>query len=325
MMRKLDASQWSEYWRKGTITTFHKQFEDNYDGEIREFWFDILAGLKAGTRVVDLATGNGALIQLLLDFSQQEQLPLSIDGVDFADIKPRLKENPLATVCIHANTEIEKTGLLADSFDLIISQYGLEYADLPPALAEIRRLAKMGAKLALIVHTEGSQLIRQGKETLVQIDFVARQANIPPIVKALLERLAVLRRRGQSRFEQDPRAEKQRAKLNRKLQAIIDFSDTQEDPGFLSYLIDNCMGVFQSAAAREMTTGQKLAVLNGVEAETRAYRKRMEDLITAALSTERLAALKTLIFEAGFEIEMDKDLFYKGSLFGRQMVAQRVS
>ena len=61
---RLDRDEWSRFWERGTVTTFEGHFGDNYDAEIRDFWWTEFARLADGAVIVDLATGNGALALL---------------------------------------------------------------------------------------------------------------------------------------------------------------------------------------------------------------------------------------------------------------------
>lgn len=67
--RLLTDDEWEQFWRHGSVTTFERSGNPNYDGEIREFWERQFATLREGARIVDLATGNGAVALLAAEYS----------------------------------------------------------------------------------------------------------------------------------------------------------------------------------------------------------------------------------------------------------------
>ncbi|MEO1204008.1 MAG: class I SAM-dependent methyltransferase, partial [Pseudomonadota bacterium] len=125
---RLSAEQWARFWRNGDVTTFRGRFQRNYDGPVLEFWRQVFAGTRAGERIVDIATGNGALALLCAQYAEANGRDVTITAFDFADIDPaRDVGDPALLAAVdridfHGGTRIEATGFDDNAFDLAISQ-----------------------------------------------------------------------------------------------------------------------------------------------------------------------------------------------------------
>ena len=82
---RLTKDQWSQYWRRDSITTFSRRFNANYDLDFSDFWADCFAPLTDGARIVDLGTGNGAIPLLALQYAQVHGRHFDVAGLDFAE------------------------------------------------------------------------------------------------------------------------------------------------------------------------------------------------------------------------------------------------
>lgn len=200
---RLTPSEWGRYWQRPTVTTFQGHFPDNYDGEIADFWHGIFARLPAAARIVDLATGNGALLLLARAHAREHGRRFDLTGVDLADIRPRdalrgrlaLFED-LGAIRFVGRTPLERTGLPAAGFDAVISQYGFEYAPPAEAAAEAARLLAPGGMLALVVHHGESALVRQARAGLEQAHHALVSQQLLEHAGRMLRRLQRAHARG---------------------------------------------------------------------------------------------------------------------------------
>src|SRR5690606_27813515 len=76
---------WSDYWASGRLHSCATSFQGNYAGAIGGFWRAALSSLPAHSRVLDLATGNGAVPALLWDLHRGAA---QVDAVDLAHVAP---------------------------------------------------------------------------------------------------------------------------------------------------------------------------------------------------------------------------------------------
>ena len=72
---------WSEYWSQGYLTSFGQDIKKNYTGKLKQSWIGFASELSPQCKILDIGTGNGALIQLIHDSSKDQ---LSFIGIDKA-------------------------------------------------------------------------------------------------------------------------------------------------------------------------------------------------------------------------------------------------
>lgn len=171
-MHDADARRiaWSQYWSAGGLHSCPGSFAGNYAGAIADFWRTALADLRPGMRVLDLATGNGALPQMLL---QRYGDGVSVDAVDAAQLAP-VWFSPLRhpEIRFHSGVMIEALPFGDAGFDYVVSQYGIEYAMRPDACRQALRVLRPDGHLALVMHHSGSVLSRVAREEQEHFDWL---------------------------------------------------------------------------------------------------------------------------------------------------------
>lgn len=171
-MHDADARRiaWSQYWSAGGLHSCPGSFAGNYAGAIADFWQTALADLTPGMRVLDLATGNGALPQMLL---QRYGDGVSVDAVDAAQLAP-LWFSPLRhpKIRFHSGVMIEALPFEDAGFDYVISQYGIEYATRPDACQQALRVLRPTGHLAFVLHHSDSVLARVAREEQEHFDWL---------------------------------------------------------------------------------------------------------------------------------------------------------
>ena len=116
------------------------------------FWSSFFASLPESTRLLDLATGNGAVLAIAAEHSKD----FSLHGVDQADIG----ETGPGGSTFHPHCGIEALPFEDNSFDAVTSQYGFEYSNTTATIPEIARVATPGASLRLLVHAKDGDVHR---------------------------------------------------------------------------------------------------------------------------------------------------------------------
>ncbi|NIW23918.1 MAG: methyltransferase domain-containing protein [Gammaproteobacteria bacterium] len=320
---RLTSDQWSQFWSRDTITTFVRPFNGNYDGEFAEFWNAQFAHLSDGARIVDLATGNGAIALLAQQYAVEHARTFEVIGIDYAEIDPATMlathaglRPLLAEIEFRGGVRIEVSGLDDSSVDLLTSQYGFEYANTDDAVAEAWRVLKHGGRMALILHHGESIVVEHAREGLDQVRFCLQKEEIDKRIAALVKIMGDAVTPDQRRaLKNNPKAESLRKKINASLTRIKQRSREYSDAeGFMGVIVPNLLKVFSDYKDASVT--QKLEHVRDVRAAFDAYRERMADLAGAALSPAQLDALVERFEDAGFVVAERGTLVYKGSLMG---------
>ena len=172
------AAHWSEYWASGALTSLPEDFAFNYDGEVERFWREQFEALPSGGCMLDICTGNGPIALLAARWAQEANRAVEITAVDAARIRPDsiAQRSPadaelLAAIRFLGETPVEALPFEDGSFELVTSQYGLEYCRLDEAAPEVARVLAPGGRLAMVCHAPSSEII----ETMAdeQVDYEA--------------------------------------------------------------------------------------------------------------------------------------------------------
>lgn len=165
---------WSRYWSQGALHSLGGSLPDDYRGNIQAFWNSQFHELHADQRVLDIGTGNGSLPALL--WQRRAAAMPRVDAIDLAEIAPVwITTSPPAcqhAIHFHSGVAVESLPFGDRTFDLVISQYGFEYADHAVSAREVTRVLKPGAKLALLMHHAQSRLTNVAEEEYRHVDWL---------------------------------------------------------------------------------------------------------------------------------------------------------
>lgn len=183
-MNKQRNNHWSEYWASGALTSLPQDFVANYDGEVEDFWCATLADLNDGAKILDVCSGNLALPLLFAEYAERQAVNFSITAADLAKIDksvvakrfPR-QANLIAQIELLSETAIEQIDqhLGGSAFDLISSQYGLEYCELEVVAEKLLQLLKPNGRLAFVSHAADTtilSLMRAENEAFMQLQTI---------------------------------------------------------------------------------------------------------------------------------------------------------
>ena len=147
------ALSWTRYWRSGFQNTcFFADEAFSVESDWRAFFSEAATGAK----IIDLATGNGALAWIAAGVARDSHRDIAIVGVDFADISPAdlagVDAELLQLVAFVGSTDLAQLPFADAEFDFASSQFGFEYAEESSALMELRRVLKPGGKARFLIH-----------------------------------------------------------------------------------------------------------------------------------------------------------------------------
>lgn len=148
------------------MTSLPMDFKKNYDGELAEFWRGIMAQNVGHTRILDLCTGNGAVAILLQELAAELGQSVSITAVDASTIHPDMvarqfpeKQAVIEQIKFKGQCLVEEMAQqLTGPYDLIVSQYGIEYCDTTKAAQAAQSLLSSNGRLVFVSHAPDTDI-----------------------------------------------------------------------------------------------------------------------------------------------------------------------
>lgn len=174
------ARSWDTYWQgaegRGAFSA---------DGAghplVLDFWTAYFSGAEArfdSPRIVDIASGNGALLERagsVSDTAAARFTCLDVSAVAVGVLRQRFPG--VQGLVADARAVPVQSG----SFDIAVSQFGLEYAG-PEAIGEAARIVRANGELALLLHYHDGAIHRQ---CAANLDAVGRLRQVDLFPRAI--------------------------------------------------------------------------------------------------------------------------------------------
>lgn len=317
------ASAWSRYWAAGVLHSCPTSFDGNYDDAIAAFWCRSLWDLAPESRLLDIGSGNGALPKLLLDTLGDEKLPL-IEAIDLSAVVPPWLNgcSPEAAARIRFSSGVAAEHLPFEdcSFTHIVSQYGFEYAAREQALAELLRMVRADACIALVLHHTQSRPVAVAAEELAHTQWLLSDGGLLDVAQLLGPYLERARSEGPQSLHGDASAQALRARYNVLQRAASERAVRSSVPDLLNTFSPAVAQVLASVAAGGWAAAQdRLGRMRQALADNRL---RLQELGTHALGAGEVRTLAAALEQAGFRCLVDR-LVTSGHLMGWTLVARR--
>ena len=284
---------WSRYWARGAAHSCVGSYGECYGGAIAEFWRDVFAYLPAAARVLDIATGNGALPRLLLQ--DDRTVDVQCDAVDIARIDPSWLSAAApadqARVRFHGGIDAAALPFGDRCFDLIVSQYGLEYTDLDRTVPELLRVRAPAGTVALMLHHAQGRPASLAAVEIDHLGWLMRSGGLFDAAATLVEPMAHAgTAQGRASLQQHAQANAARESFNALLGDLSVRAAGGDGADVLFDARDATMSILAGAgrdgAARASAT---LALLRD---EFSGAVTRLRDLCAHALGADAALALR---------------------------------
>jgi len=290
---------WSRYWAGGASHSCLGSYGDLYGGAIAAFWNAVFGTLPAAARVLDLATGNGVLPRMLL-----ERCPgpgVQCDAVDIAPIRPdwlaALDPADRNRVRVQGGVDAEALPFPDASFDLVVSQYGIEYARLDRAVTEVLRVLAPAGGVAMVLHHAGGRPAALAAVELDHLAWLAREGGFLDATAAMLEPMArAATPQGRASLQGDARANAVRERFNALQKEVSARGDGKEGADVLFEVREGAMSLL--ALAGRQGAGAATAAMEVLRAELAASETRLRDMLEHALDAGAAQALRDRLASA---------------------------
>lgn len=284
------ADPWDVYWRSARREAVFAEAGPS-DPSLDIFWRGVLDGPRGGGRMVDLACGAGAVARRALDAGGW-----TVFGLDAAPqaISGARAERPELRAVIASAAAIP----MADkSFDLVVSQYGVEYAGLQ-AFSEMARLVAPGGRAAALVHYRDGAIYREVGGRIAEMRAVTETAEFFPAAHGFFETLFAAERpnEGATPDAAAMRAASQRFEAAARVLAPFAAAGPQ---GLAAHLLGGTRQLYERRRAYDLR--DIAGWLSGMEAEVVAFRGRMNAMQAAALDKADAGAVQARFAAAGLD------------------------
>ncbi|WP_017666818.1 class I SAM-dependent methyltransferase [Sandarakinorhabdus sp. AAP62] len=154
---------WSRYWARETSGACLPGAPAAVQAALAAVWQGAFAELPAGSRLLDVASGGGALLKLLAESGSG----VLGTGIDSAEVSPAA-----AALGVRGAVDAHALPFGDASQDVVISQFGLEYCG-PKAWAEAARVLAPNGLLLLVCHHAESPAVRHNGRRLRAMQAMA--------------------------------------------------------------------------------------------------------------------------------------------------------
>lgn len=288
---------WTRHWATGAAHSCVGSYGDRYGGAIAEFWTNLFASLSGAERVLDVATGNGALPRLLLD--SRPATAISIDAIDLAHIAPAwLADLPLADrnrVRFCGACAAEDLGFPDGAFDLVVSQYGVEYSDLDRSVPEMIRVLAPGGRIALLLHAADSRPATLAAVELTHLAWLLSDRGLLGAAAAMIEPISrATTADGRATLASDPQAEAARERFNAAQDRLRERCAVPDGADVLNEMQEAVNAVLGLAMERGVVAAHDR--LTAITTAVRDSQLRLQQLCAHALTPSRLEGLRESIY-----------------------------
>lgn len=289
-----DTWYWDLWWKDGVKASCLEGAKGGYTGETERRWGEVFAALPKGSKVLDVCTGNGAVAAIAQRTSDQRQLGLDITAMDRAKIDPPRfvrGDKALKKITFLAERDVEDTGLPDAGYDIVTSQYGVEYADLDRALPELARLVAPGGRVCIATHAAEGTPARDAAREIELCHYLLDELGLFTATHKALDAMAM------------PLSGNRMPDAVARLRNLMGRLDVKRAELRGNAMLDNTWSVMNHALANAGSAG--IAAVRektvDVEAGVRSHLERSKALIDAAQSESQADAILTRLEKSGFD------------------------
>lgn len=297
---------WDKYWQgTGDIAAFTSGGVSH--PAIRAFWIEFFNSAKQNyskPKILDIASGNGAVIECALEAFNDipnELTALDVSEAAIKNINARFAQ--VKGIVSNANSIAEKSG----SFDIVTSQYGVEYAG-HDAILESARLVANSGLLVLLMHCDSGSIYVECQQSLDAIERTQTSCFIQLAIEMLDAGFKSVKGADRNPYEQ---AAKKLAPAITELESVMRQYGPHVAGDTISRLYNDVGQIHQKIQHYEPK--EVLTWLNKMSEELNAYKKRMSSMCLSAISPEKFDMIKNDLQALGFFIETADKLFVPGS------------
>jgi len=287
---------WSEYWlNEGVTGECFVDSKGNKNNYLSKFWYKEIRNNKNLAKVIDLASGAGSIFAGNIDEENDKYYAVDVSQDALNQLKSRM---PNVKTLVNS---IDNVNLPSAEFDLVVSQFGIEYAG-ANAFIEAARLLKANGKLVLLSHIKDgfidskNQTEYEGVSLLNSSDFINKSIEVT-----------------KARFEADKNKFKQKFSEFIAIEPVVSKWALTHKTGLLSHAYFGFRKMYENI--NSYVLADLIDWLEGINDEKQKSEIRLKEMLNAALTQEKVESHCNLLRESGlFNIEFKPFLIPNQSL-----------
>lgn len=312
------ASAWDDHWRKSSD-------ESSFTGNAATHpvlvaaWANLFSKYCHRTsdfRFIDIATGGGIVVRCAHDAFGDNMPSASALDISAHAIDRLVERYPKVEGVVADAAAIP---LDSCSFDLVTSQFGVEYAGVP-ALYEASRLVSVGGQLAFVLHCRPGGIYAECSGSLAAIDRLRQTRFIPLATDMFRAGFATFKGADSHRYK---RATHKFRAAYRVTEQLVSKYGAGVASGMVVRLGNDTEQIRQRLPNHDLN--DVMTWLGQFDEELLAYRGRMKSMTEAAIDQHRLEGIAAELSASGFSITEMKPLMDEtdNSQLAWWLVAQR--
>lgn len=130
-------------------------------------WQSLARSLPKNARIVDLGSGDGAVLRKLLAV-RRDIKPV---GVDYSSVLPK----PPKGAQFKCSVDMAQLPFAESSIDAVTSQFAYEYGSRVETASEIARILRPAGRLVMIVHLQDGPIVQHNMPRIEQLKWVLEE------------------------------------------------------------------------------------------------------------------------------------------------------
>lgn len=294
-----DVRYWDAFWRAREKAVDQEDAGARDKGPARywESFFKDAFARNPQPRLIDVACGSGAVTAIAMAAAHDAGARVDAHCVDYSmsaveEVRKQFPE--IEGVACDAGDIPYRDG----EFDLVVSQFGIEYAG-PDAFAEAARLVAKGGTLTALVHMAGSAIHEECADNL-GVAVALREAKLMPLARAAFtagfDLLA-----GKISEPEYQQADKRLAPAVEAVKQILQDKGPLAAGGLLANLYRD-IGHMYTRMQNYVPT-EVFAWLDGMSGELASYEGRMASMTRCALDEPGIQKVAETIESMDFSVQ----------------------
>lgn len=294
-----DVQHWDAFWqaRDKAISQEDVGARDRAPALYWESFFRQAFDLNPRPLLIDIACGNGAVTEIAMTIAQEMAVNVDAHCLDYSisavdELRKRFPEVN-GTAC-----DAREIPYQDGEFDIVVSQFGIEYAG-RDAFLEAARLVAPGGTLTALVHLADGAINKECADNL-SVAVALREAQLMPLVRdaftAGFELIA-----GKITNDEFQQADKRLAPAVEVAKQILNDHGPLAAGGLLARLYRDIGHMY--TRMQNYVPDEVFAWIDGMSGELVSYEGRMASMTRCALDEPGIEDIATAIDAAGFTVE----------------------